>query len=275
MRIFLCGLIYQCAKDAQKCLTNTGVLEKALQFGGRAYGFQIVCVGHSLGAGIACILALLLKSTYPNVRYVGVEPPGGLLSKRLAEKTVKLGWLSAICAYDWVPRISIKALQKLREKILDELETCDRSKLQIALVVLGRVFFHTPCLCWLRRPLAAFFEFLGGGPLGDGCLANHGVQAIMELQQHRNEQGFWFEELWPPGRLAYFTPLSQESLFCGQCLRDTDVIIEWVRPEDLQENLVISARTFELHFLWIIEYTSTSSSQLLCEKCPRFGRSTM
>ena len=41
--------------------------------------FQLVIVGHSLGAGTATILALLLRQQYPNLRCYAYSPPGGLL----------------------------------------------------------------------------------------------------------------------------------------------------------------------------------------------------
>ena len=38
-----------------------------------------------LGAGIATVLSLHLRATFPNLRVWGIEPPGGLLSAELAE----------------------------------------------------------------------------------------------------------------------------------------------------------------------------------------------
>ena len=42
--------------------------------------------GHSLGAGVATVLSLHLRQTFPSVRVWGIEPPGGLLSAELAFK---------------------------------------------------------------------------------------------------------------------------------------------------------------------------------------------
>lgn len=41
--------------------------------------FRLVLVGHSLGAGTAAILALLLRHEYPHVHCYAYSPPGGLL----------------------------------------------------------------------------------------------------------------------------------------------------------------------------------------------------
>lgn len=41
--------------------------------------FRLVLVGHSLGAGTAAILAVLLREEYPNLHCYSFSPPGGLL----------------------------------------------------------------------------------------------------------------------------------------------------------------------------------------------------
>jgi len=41
--------------------------------------YNVVVVGHSLGAGTAAILAILLHQQYPNLHCYSYSPPGGLL----------------------------------------------------------------------------------------------------------------------------------------------------------------------------------------------------
>jgi hypothetical protein len=44
-----------------------------------AQGYDLVLVGHSLGAGTAAILAILLQQEYPRLHCYAYSPPGGLL----------------------------------------------------------------------------------------------------------------------------------------------------------------------------------------------------
>lgn len=41
--------------------------------------FGLVLVGHSLGAGTAAILAIMMKQQYPDLECFSYSPPGGLL----------------------------------------------------------------------------------------------------------------------------------------------------------------------------------------------------
>lgn len=41
--------------------------------------YDLVLVGHSLGAGTAAILAILLRQEYPTLHCYAFSPPGGLL----------------------------------------------------------------------------------------------------------------------------------------------------------------------------------------------------
>lgn len=252
--LFAHDAMLACAEDLRSRLEKKGTLQGALGPGCKAYGYNVVVCGHSLGAGVACLLALILyKELGESVRYIGFEPPGGLLSKRIARETARLGWVSAVCANDWISRLSIKALQSLREQVLDELSVCDRSKFQLCLLSLAGFFRQLPascCFCW---PFANMFYHLGGGRLcAKDDAVMHKPSFLTRCPEQQAEEGFWFSELWPPGRLAYFRPLVEKFWFCGLYQQGLEWVAEWAQPEDLQE-IILSYRSMELHFPNIIE----------------------
>lgn len=62
-------------------LVNESILAQALATGIKKAGdvFGLVLVGHSLGAGTAAILAILLRQSHPELQCFAYSPPGGLL----------------------------------------------------------------------------------------------------------------------------------------------------------------------------------------------------
>ena len=66
-------------------------------------GLQLIITGHSLGAGVAALLSLLLRPHFPGIRCYAFSPPGALVSPSLA-KTME-EWVTSVV----VSRISVKA----------------------------------------------------------------------------------------------------------------------------------------------------------------------
>ena len=71
----------EAAEYIYKKLKSENLLERA--FGWRKEAgtdkFDLVCVGHSLGGGIAVILTLMLRQEYQAIKCFAYSPPGGLL----------------------------------------------------------------------------------------------------------------------------------------------------------------------------------------------------
>lgn len=89
--------------------------------------YHLVITGHSLGAGAAVLLSILLKPTYPKVRCFSFSPPGGLLSLAAARFTETF-CLSVIIGDDLVPRLSLATLDLLKRQMIAELESCRHPK---------------------------------------------------------------------------------------------------------------------------------------------------
>ncbi|XP_044764014.1 diacylglycerol lipase-alpha isoform X2 [Coccinella septempunctata] len=79
--------------------------------------FQLVLVGHSLGAGTASILGILLRQHYENLECYCYAPPGGLLSMPAVEYSKKFT-ISVVVGKDVVPRIGLHQMEALRADLI-------------------------------------------------------------------------------------------------------------------------------------------------------------
>lgn len=71
----------QAAIYIKRKIEEDNLIQKALTHNPakNTQNFGLVLVGHSLGAGTAAILAILLKPQYPSLQCFSYSPPGGLL----------------------------------------------------------------------------------------------------------------------------------------------------------------------------------------------------
>ncbi|KAL5010448.1 hypothetical protein ScPMuIL_012753 [Solemya velum] len=80
--------------------------------------YDLILVGHSLGAGTAAILAIMLKKEYPTLHCYAYSPPGGLLSESCVEETK--GYItSVVVGKDAVPRIGLPQMELLRTDMIN------------------------------------------------------------------------------------------------------------------------------------------------------------
>ncbi|XP_049532144.1 diacylglycerol lipase-alpha [Anopheles darlingi] len=83
--------------------------------------FGLVLVGHSLGAGTAAILAILLKQEYDVLHCYSYSPPGGLLSMPAVEYS-KSFITSVVVGKDVVPRIGLYQMEALRADLINAIQ---------------------------------------------------------------------------------------------------------------------------------------------------------
>ncbi|XP_046888942.1 diacylglycerol lipase-beta [Hypomesus transpacificus] len=131
----------QAAGYIYKKLVNDGILNQAFSI---APEYKLVITGHSLGGGTASLLAILLRSSFPSVQCFSFSPPGGLMSKALADFS-KQFVVSVVLGKDLVPRLSYPNMEDLKRRILKMVSNCNKPKYHILLQG-----------CW--------YELIGGVP---------------------------------------------------------------------------------------------------------------
>lgn len=121
--------IAQAARYIYRRLVNDGILSQAFSV---APEYRLILVGHSLGAGAAALLAIMLRGAYPQVRAYAFSPPRGLLSKSLYEYS-KDFVVSLILGMDVIPRLSVANMEDLKRRILRVIANCNKPKYKILL----------------------------------------------------------------------------------------------------------------------------------------------
>lgn len=100
--------------------------------------FRLVIVGHSLGAGIAAILAMLMRKYYPNLRCYTYGTPGSVVDRRTAHE-MKEYITSVVLADDLISRMSYHSLMALKIAVLECLSKVCVSKMKVFQSVLKSI----------------------------------------------------------------------------------------------------------------------------------------
>ncbi|VDO95874.1 unnamed protein product [Soboliphyme baturini] len=104
--------------------------------------YDLVITGHSLGAGVASVVSMLLRPLYPKVMCFAFSPPGCVVSENAVPYTREFVF-SIICGDDLVPRLSVSSLQALKMSVLDALEQTSRPKYEILFKGCFRYFIES------------------------------------------------------------------------------------------------------------------------------------
>lgn len=93
-------------------------------------GFRLVITGHSLGAGVASVLAVLLRPLFPNLHAYAMSPPGGMFSASLATRSEAF-ITSVIVGKDIVPRLSFANMEHLKDQAMELIAASTQPKISI------------------------------------------------------------------------------------------------------------------------------------------------
>ncbi|KAJ3340458.1 hypothetical protein HDU83_007083 [Entophlyctis luteolus] len=94
------------------------------------HGFSLVVTGHSLGAGVAALVANMLREDFPSTCCYAFEPPGCIVSARAAEHFESF-CTSIVMGDDVVTRLSRNTLEMLKMDIARHIANCDEPKWKV------------------------------------------------------------------------------------------------------------------------------------------------
>ena len=108
--------VLACFENIIEDLRRHGLLEQLLLDEYPTYELRVV--GHSLGAGVATLLSYVLRAKFATLKVYGFAPPGCTLTWKLA--TDCMPWTTSfVLDNDIVPRLSVLALEDLRDEVLE------------------------------------------------------------------------------------------------------------------------------------------------------------
>ncbi|XP_048026773.1 diacylglycerol lipase-beta [Megalobrama amblycephala] len=231
--------ISQAANYIYKKLVNDGILSQAFNI---APEYKLVITGHSLGAGTASLLAVLLRSTHPTLECFAFSPPGGLMSKALADYS-KQFIISVVLGKDLVPRLSIPNMEDLKRRLLKMVSNCNKPKYKILMrgcwyEVFGGTPDDFPTEMEDRRE-----EELNQPLLGEESLLVRRSTTYQSLSSDDSPAHPTHLPLFLPGRVMYIT---EDGPTRRHCFSQVRYRAEW-SSETAFRNVLISPRMIADH----------------------------
>jgi hypothetical protein len=100
-------------------LQGHGMLQKLQEDASSAYhSYQLMVIGQSVGAGIASVLSLLLRPSFPNVRCLAFSPPGCVFSSNVDCSEWVLSYVLDSDS-EILPRLSADSFDAFRKELLE------------------------------------------------------------------------------------------------------------------------------------------------------------
>lgn len=255
------------SSDKHQYFAHSGILRVAIHvkrlvwryiaeaLDGERAGYEIVVVGHSLGAGVAALLALSLKQRYPSTRCLAYAPPGALVDPLLADSMSQF-CTSFVVGDDVVPRLGLAALFRLRDHVIAGVAKSSVHK-RFALASFLSAFPDLDSLFY-RADDPAYTE---ANRLTNDCIAS--------LRRDRATDTLLATPLTLPGTVVHLvdaqggrnrTPTFCELMapYCTwlpfRCRgRSRGQLAAFSTPRDFFADITISKRMFRDHMPWVVQ----------------------
>lgn len=195
--------------------------------------YRLMVTGHSLGAGCAAVLSLMLRHRFPTLQCYAFCPPGGLLTERLAEECEDFV-ISVVNDTDIIPRMSHDNLEKLRDEAFEILTRVRVSKLTMIR------FFSKPCS---EGQLAAMNAkvLCDKDDIPTNTEFYTSLETFKATKYTQREQSTAIRvPLYPPGKIMYLVK-SKNLIALGFRTMNNKYTPQWAEKTDFNE--ILMART--------------------------------
>ncbi|XP_044017394.1 diacylglycerol lipase-alpha isoform X5 [Aphidius gifuensis] len=232
----------QAAEYIRIKLTQEDIINKAFNknITRQTNTFGLTLVGHSLGAGTASILAILLRQDYPNLTCFSYGPPGGLLSMPAQIYTQEF-ITSVVVGKDIVPRIGLRQMESLRADLINAIKrSVDPKWKTIACSIM--------CCGCVSTPTSAI-NLEAGGCITEYQRDKDQARALAIVPSDSNIALTLHTPLYPPGKIIHIVrhhPNKGEKKYESRwrkILRKNKPVYQalWADPSDFDEVLISPA----------------------------------
>jgi len=189
--------MYKSALNVKQAIDRRGTFHSTVK-DSRYKDYQLIVVGHSLGAGCASLLAILYKEEYPQLRCIAYSPPGGLMSYDAAVHCSAYV-TSVMIGDDWISRLGQRSVVSLRNRIISALQQSRVPKYKLL------------CLCYdVSQPDEEH----------SALLPNDEDHVTLEIPQE-------YKQLYSPGRMIHLVRMRRQHYVAvySDCTKNTEIIV--------------------------------------------------
>lgn len=200
--------------------------------------YDLVLTGHSLGAGVAVLVALKLRPKYPHLKVFAFSTPAGLISREAARYTESFV-LTIGVGDDLVMRLSVHSIENLRTKVIQTIHATKLPKYRIMLNGFGYALFGVPARdlesTW-RRPedLEANQSDDSSDALLIQSVSTVSAEAAL-LSRNVYARRFSSARLFTAGRILHIVRRKRMGIEKKVRTQEPTFEMRWACPEDFME----------------------------------------
>ena len=132
------GGVLASARNIHRDLDRHGLLDQLLLGDNAQFAtYSLRFCGHSLGAATATLVSYMLRQKFPSLRCLNYSPPGCTFTWEMSTGC-KEWCTSCVLDSDLVPRLSVNAMERLRDEVLELIGRIKVPKIEVA-----RRFVHS------------------------------------------------------------------------------------------------------------------------------------